>query len=1296
MLNLLKIISFLFLFLNIGVCVVINAQTAMELVRSPQVTDMIRYDNTPVALNSGRLDLNIPLLEISDKDFKFPVMACYNSTGFIPSKPETVLGLNWSLTFGGVIYREVKVIPDDTDGLDKKGFLHFIKDKQSYNPQIIMNNINEHILLAGDIPFFKNGRIEASPDLYHFKFGEYSGTFSIGYDGKINVVSEKGGSLKVDLSDYNFFSSNVPSTFKITADNGSQYYFGGSKDNMEYSINYVNNTGHASDNVYPNAFFLYKIIATNGRELNISYRKIPSYYNNGPMGITDDMNYQKDLKNYTENFIFTGFKNITSTIGNVDYISGKWVISNTMGGSSNYVLTKIALVDEITCGEQKMKFFYSPRAVGKERYKNAALILASRCGAMLDSINLSYDDRPIKNVRFKYSYSNGNNPVFFLSELIMPDNGSYNFLYNKTDQLPNPMDADVDYWNFWRGGIQDGYPIPQITIDSNFDYKYWTDIREPNTEYCDVSLLNKITYPAGGYASITYEPHSYSKRIDRTSASSFMPAILNNESDVIAGGARVSSISYSDINNNLVKRIGYEYTISKSNKHSSGILSYFPRYFGIQRFIIVDNDQSDTLIPLAKPTITYRNTGFNVPSYEQDHVRYSTVREVTVEKPEEGDITYISPVAEYITDLYKLGTVRIEKNVGYWNIIGMKKGGEVDIFIKQNNIIKATLKLKDDGRIRYFPDLESGDYDIYYQKSYMYGFYIQIKKPLEFIGPYKETKFTDYVTNPDRFLDDKAYNKASQYNPIPYEYNDERLAQDCSRERGHIISESSYDINKKLIESKSNVYRSDNQRFESYTLNLCCYYGFMFQLNKTYYYPFLLVQTTHELNIRNGLDIEKITTTTNFEYNDDYLLTKSISRNSRGKEEINIIHYSSDIPNGVYLQMKERNILNIPIEKINIVDNKVTKSELFTYKKNENNEDYVPDKTFVSQLSTPKVYDQFVSYDGNIKDDCYGYSEVEYIRYDRNSNIEEYVSKDCQVKTCVWGYDELYPIAVFENASNTFKLIPKFEDVWTMKWIKLKYPTSYTDKIIYNFQSSKTSDVEFYLVGSLGYNWYIEGDIDGNSMKMVQVRSSDNVGSSWQNYQKICKSNFVFNLSAGDHILNISSLLAYKGISEAERDGDLYFSYWASKSIAPEANGADDAFYENFESLVSGSFDLGFYSERSYIGPYTVSMETNPGREYYIDYRVYKEGKWNYVRHDFVNGTVTVDEGIFPIDDVRVYPKDALISTYSYYPLIGLRSKTNERGITESYEYDSYGRLIVIKDNNEKIISEFCYKYYDR
>ncbi|MCQ9641985.1 hypothetical protein MP478_21595 [Chryseobacterium sp. WG14] len=51
------------------------------------------------------------------------------------------------------------------------------------------------------------------------------------------------------------------------------------------------------------------------------------------------------------------------------------------------------------------------------------------------------------------------------------------------------------------------------------------------------------------------------------------------------------------------------------------------------------------------------------------------------------------------------------------------------------------------------------------------------------------------------------------------------------------------------------------------------------------------------------------------------------------------------------------------------------------------------------------------------------------------------------------------------------------------------------------------------------------------------------------------------------------------------------------------------------------------------------------------------------------------------------------VTTYTYDPLIGVRSITPPTGITEFYTYDTAGRLIKVADANEKVVKEMKYNY---
>ena len=54
---------------------------------------------------------------------------------------------------------------------------------------------------------------------------------------------------------------------------------------------------------------------------------------------------------------------------------------------------------------------------------------------------------------------------------------------------------------------------------------------------------------------------------------------------------------------------------------------------------------------------------------------------------------------------------------------------------------------------------------------------------------------------------------------------------------------------------------------------------------------------------------------------------------------------------------------------------------------------------------------------------------------------------------------------------------------------------------------------------------------------------------------------------------------------------------------------------------------------------------------------------------------------------------DVLVTTYTYDPLVGILSETAPNGETTTYEYDSIGRLIRVKDHRGKTINSYEYNY---
>ncbi|PQV44585.1 YD repeat-containing protein [Jejuia pallidilutea] len=63
------------------------------------------------------------------------------------------------------------------------------------------------------------------------------------------------------------------------------------------------------------------------------------------------------------------------------------------------------------------------------------------------------------------------------------------------------------------------------------------------------------------------------------------------------------------------------------------------------------------------------------------------------------------------------------------------------------------------------------------------------------------------------------------------------------------------------------------------------------------------------------------------------------------------------------------------------------------------------------------------------------------------------------------------------------------------------------------------------------------------------------------------------------------------------------------------------------------------------------------------------------------------------LNNLRNSLPNAMVTTYTYDPLIGLTSITDPKGYTSYYEYDGFNRLIRVKDANGNILSENEYYY---
>jgi YD repeat-containing protein len=182
-------------------------------------------------------------------------------------------------------------------------------------------------------------------------------------------------------------------------------------------------------------------------------------------------------------------------------------------------------------------------------------------------------------------------------------------------------------------------------------------------------------------------------------------------------------------------------------------------------------------------------------------------------------------------------------------------------------------------------------------------------------------------------------------------------------------------------------------------------------------------------------------------------------------------------------------------------------------------------------------------------------------------------------------------------------------------------------------------------------------------------------------------------VEAYDNYGNAKDVLKKDGSRESNQ-----FGYGGNLLVASVMNArSTDFFYTSFEDTdgnsPSGDSKTGRMSR---LGGYSTTVNgLLPNTNFRLTYFLKSGSTWipqeqllNTGTNTFLSFSLTGQ-----IDEVRLYPVQAKITTYTHNPAIGLTSITDTNNISSYYVYDAIGRLICIKDDNGNILKTYSYNY---
>jgi YD repeat-containing protein len=1272
---------------------------------SPEAKGIGKFGDVPVSTYTGVPDISIPIYTVKAGKLSLPITLSYHATGIEVAQEATWVGLGWNLVAGGSIsYVQVGGDDRNKNTLNPADFVKVIRYVGSNSSSPATNTEDGCVGFSCSSPISDPSVIKSDmlpallqgweqQDVYSASFGNYSFKFIqnplypynqydfLPYDKYVLL----GQRTKCKIEDFNItYDNNVQDKgFVITGEDGTIFRFETIESNTTTkALNWV----------------LTKMISPLGDTITLKYKTISMI---GLPSLSEQYALKDGIPT-SNRFLSSAMQRFVPYLDTIETRT-ELVIFESDNTRNDLVtggckLNKVVIKDKISNVE---KFSYS----FQYNYFTGSTIGGDYLSEEGYNENNSHYTQNAKYNRLKLEsiVQSSNNLT----------NDKYEFTYYGPANLPAKTSFAMDHWGYYNGKENQsqiisgkyhtiipnalplviGNPLNYGGLDNRF-FSLHGAVRgasKDNTIYT-AGMLKSIKYPTKGKTEFTYEPHDFynydyvsaedEQNINSPTAQppktvsvkawGTTPYPVTNVTQATFTLSVKSSVTlegYTDYADGAITISGPNYSISRqgSNQTTNGHSAEWNEYLWLEAgtYTLTCTTPYSWLpsvkfmMPLITATVTYDYD--NQASSGNNNPRCNTCSYI-------GGGLRVKSIINYDEN----NKVVSSKRYSYVDENGKSSG---QLLIPLQNINKKSI-VQRKCPINHSTDTRVVNACTLYGSSYVslsgyltgnnVGYNRVVIESYNSDGT--NGKEIDYFANTPGLL---------YFGKIPFfpsSYNGNLVEKIMLKANGDTLLT---EINKYGLLSGTNgqyalnVFAEDTYegptgdcadgsgcpaypgRLNIYVYPIQNFYNALFKKETTNYFL-------------NG----KVKETTNYTYNPvNYCVNSTTEKTSEGIIKYTKLKYPVDYSDNIHTGMVSRNQINIPVEKIDSTD--ITKFKVQTNNALWYGLFYAPKK-----ITTTKG-------NGTIPDDS-----IVFDLYDRHGNIEQVHKNSDKNILYLWGYNNSFPIAMVENAS--YKGSSNSYATGGLNYSTQQFSNSGT----YNLSGScilpealTVSIVRTY-GKSNGYGALFMTDIyDSNHVKVASFYDGLLLNETYKTFTS------QLSLPAGTYTAKVT--VSFNDLP----NGVSSFPGGISVSM----NGSNDrdagapyysSFEEDADNITSNYSRTG---NKSHTGSFTFIAPVISGQSILSYWQKQDDGSpWVQVQQNITaNGqNITIGTTGNYIDEVRVYPVGSLMTTYTYDPIFGMTSSTDPNGVTTYYEYDSFGRLKAVRDDNRNVLkfNEYNYK----